>query len=261
MPQRDRDIVTVSPPTFDRTDFAGVDQALAAGAPTYDRAWLMGRFDEGLQIRLRRGPSDGFIMFQPGRLAWRAIQGAERAVVVHDLRVADGAEAAPTVRRLWSTVESFARYYGYAAILAMGGEADGLIAPSRRPDRGWVQFDDDGKGAKLWGRILQGPVSLPSLPRDWVARAASLGAGLVLQSTGELAGSEARAIRLEALLAAHGMCLRHDRLRDGRDVRHRAVAPAPCFSIVLDGVRLGGPELTDAQILAAALAARAQARG
>ncbi len=256
MPQSDRDLVTVSPPTFDRVDFARVDQDLAANHPAYDRTWLMDRFSEGLEIRMLRGTPSGFVMFQPGRLAWRPILGADRAIVVHDLRVAEGAETAPALRRLWSNVEDFARYYGYSAILALGGEADGLIAAAHRPGRGWMRLEDDGQGARLWGRVLHGPMALPRLPQDWAARAARLGAGVVLQTTEEPLGWSARVNRIDALLWAHGIPLRVDRLRDGPDVQARAVAVDAAFSVVVDGVRVGGADMTDAAILAAARAAR-----
>ena len=83
---RNRDTVTVSPPTFDRTAFARTDAALTAPHAPFDRDWLMARFAEGLEIRMLKPPCEGLVMFQPGRLAWRPIEGAENAVVIHDLR-------------------------------------------------------------------------------------------------------------------------------------------------------------------------------
>jgi hypothetical protein len=90
-----RDLVTVSPPTFDRTSFAWADRQLGAAHAPYDRDWLMARFEEGLQIRMLHPPEPGIVLFQPGRLSWRPIEGLDNAIVVHDLRVTDGPKRAP----------------------------------------------------------------------------------------------------------------------------------------------------------------------
>ncbi|WP_025310518.1 hypothetical protein [Roseicyclus elongatus] len=151
-----KDLVTVSPPTFDRCSFQRIDRMLAAPHAPYDRAWLMARFSEGLEIRMLREPLNGFVMFQPGRLSWRPIDGAARAVVVHDLRVAPGPEAVAGARSLWAAVERFATYYGYAAVLAMTGRDEGLVAPELAPGRGWLTLDTGPDEVRLWGRVLHG---------------------------------------------------------------------------------------------------------
>jgi hypothetical protein len=38
--------------------------------------WLMARFEEGLQIRMLHPPEPGIVLFQPGRLSWRPIEGS-----------------------------------------------------------------------------------------------------------------------------------------------------------------------------------------
>ncbi|MBY6202465.1 hypothetical protein KUV65_13895 [Maritalea mobilis] len=251
MPRKLKELVTVSPPTFDRCSFQRVDRMLAAPHAPYDRDWLMARFAEGLEIRMVRPPLKGFVMFQPGRLSWRPIEGGARAVVVHDLRVAPGPDAAEAVRRLWAGVEGFATYYGYAAVLAVTGRDEGLISPDLAPGRGWMTLDETARNARLWGRVLHGPWPLARLPRDWQTRAALLGAGPVLQTTGESMALEARATRLIEAAAARGIVLRHDKLMDPESARHRAVYPAAVFSVLRDGVRIGGAEMPDAAILAA----------
>jgi hypothetical protein len=237
-------MVTVSPPTFDRTEFARVDQALSAPHAPLDRDWLMARFSEGLQIRLLKAPQEGLILFQPGKLAWRPIEGAGRALVVHDLRVAPGPMARDGAARLWSVAEGFARYYGFVAVLALIGPGPGLIAPDLAPRRGWVTLDTAIGEVRLVGHVLQGPVALPHLPPDWAMREAALGPGLVIQTSGESYALEARARDMTRLLSAQNVVARHDRVADADSLRARAVRPAAAYSVVLDGQTIGGPELS-----------------
>lgn len=244
MPQNGRDTVTVSPPTFDRTAFPQVDAALPAGHAPLDRDWLMARFAEGLQIRMLKPPHEGLVIFQPGKLAWRPIEGAGRALVVHDLRVAPGLLAKDGAARLWSVAEGFARYFGLAAVLALVGRGPGLIAPEVAPGRGWLTLDEGPRGVRLVGRILQGPLGLPHLPRDWDRRAAAMGPGVTIQTTGECAALEGRARTMLSALEALRIPARHDRPQDAADLRARAVRPDAVYSVVVDGHCLGGPEVT-----------------
>lgn len=243
MPNRNRDTVTVSPPTFDRTAFARVDAALPASHAPFARDWLMARFAEGLQIRLLKPPFEGLVLFQPGRLAWRPVTGVDRAVVVHDLRVSDGPLARDGAERLWGVVERFATYYGYAAVLALVGDGAGLVAPDRAPGRGWLTMDKGPSGERLVGRILQGPLALPRFPSDWALREAAAGPGLVIQTTGESAALEARAAAMVSALSRYDVAIRHDRLPDADTARARAVRPGAAYSVLLDGHMVGGSDL------------------
>ncbi len=249
MPRNLRDLVTVSPPTFDRTSFSGVDRQLAAAHAPFDRAWLMQRFDEGLQIRMLPPPASGIVLFQPGRLCWRPIECLDDAVVVHDLRVHQGDGARKAADRLWAGVEDFARFYGFSTVLAVLGEEEGLISPDVAPGRGWMVVDEGPGGARLSARVLHGPVTLPRFPRDWKARAARLGAGPVIQTTGESQALEARAEGLCARAARLGLDVRRERLVDPGEARSRAVSPGATFSVLGGGTRIGGAEFSDAQIL------------
>ncbi|PWK55319.1 hypothetical protein [Roseicyclus mahoneyensis] len=250
MSHHGRDTVVVSPPSFERTDFARVDTALSAPHGPHDRGWLMARFAEGLQIRLLKPPHQGLILFQPGKLAWRPVDGAGRALVVHDLRVAPGPIAREGAARLWSAAEDFARYYGFVAVLALIGRGAGLISRDHAPGRGWLTLDEGPAETRLVGRILQGPLELPRLPRDWDRRASALGPGLVVQTTGEYETLEARAAAIVAAASARGIAARRDRLTDPEMVHARAVRPGAVCTVVADGVLLGGPELSVDTILA-----------
>ncbi len=251
MPRSLRHLVTVSPPTFDRTAFAGVDRQLKAAHAPFDRAWLMARFEEGLQIRMLPPPQSGIVLFQPGRLSWKPVTGVDDTLVVHDLRVRPGGGAQAAARRLWSGVEEFARYYGFSVALALLGQEEGLVSPEFAPGRGWFVVDEGPCGALLSARVLHGPTLLPRFPRDWKARAASLGPGSVIQTTGESAALERRAARLCAWAAERGLAVRRDRLSDPDRARARSVSPGATFSAVHEGERVGGAELDDSEILAA----------
>lgn len=251
MPRSLRNLVTVSPPTLDRTPFAVVDRQLGDAHAPFDRAWLMARFEEGLQIRMLPPPQSGLVLFQPGRLSWKPVTGLDDALMVHDLRVRPGEGAQSAARRLWSGVEDFARYYGFSVVIALLGQEEGLISPEFAPGRGWFVVDEGPGGARLSARVLHGPALLPRFPHDWKARAASLGPGSVIQTTGESPALEGRAERLCASAAAHGLAVRRDRLCDPDRARARAVSPGATFAAVHDGTRIGGAELEDADILAA----------
>jgi hypothetical protein len=253
-------LLTVSPPTFDRTPFSWVDRALRTHHAPYDRAWLMARFDEGLQIRMLPPPTPGIVLFQPGRLAWRPVEGGAQSLVVHDLRVEPGPDARKVAAHLWAGVEEFARFYGFSSVLAVIGAEDGLIAPEVAPGRGWVIFDEGPRGAaadgvsgraRLAGRVLTGPVALPHFPTDWRARAAALGSAPVIQTTAESPEIETRADTLCARAAAAGIPVGRDRLTSPHDAQTRAVSPETAFSVVLDGAFLGGLGLDDRTILRA----------
>ena len=249
MSHRRRDTVTVSPPSLDRTGFVRTDAALPGPHAPFDRAWLLARFDEGLQVRLLKPPREGVVMFQPGRLAWRPVEGAARAVVVHDLRTGAGPQARENTARLWSAAERFARYYGYPMVLALIGEGPGLVAPERAPGRGWVTVDRGAGGVRLVARILHGPVALPRLPSDWGLRAAALGPGVVIQTTGESRRLERLAAARVSALQRRGRTARHLRLRDADAARNGAIRPAAAYAVACDGRLLGGPEVSLSRML------------
>ena len=260
MPNLGHDMLTVSPPRLDRTAFARLDAAFPAPHAPFARDWLLGRFKEGLQIRLLRRPLEGLVLFQPGKLAWRPILGAAQAIVVQDLRVASGPQSREAALRLWQAVEDFAQYFGYHLVVALIGEGPGLIAPGHGPGRGWMTCDFGPGGARLLGRVLQGPVAMPRLPGDWAARAQALGSGLVIQTSGESAGLDARAQAMVAELAPRGVAIRHLRAKDGADLRARAITPGAAYAISCDGRLLGGAELGPDDLLRAALASTARAQ-
>lgn len=249
MSRRLRKLVTVSPPTFERTEFAQVDAMLDAPHAPFDREWLMARFDEGLQIRILREPRLGLVLFQPASLSWRPIDNAGSAIVVHDLRVMPGPDARHAARPLWNGVESFARFYGFEQVLALTGPAHGLIDPTLTPARGWMTVDAGEGGTRLVAHVLQGPLDLPRLPHDWCARAAALGPGAVVQTTGESCTLERRAWLLIKAAAARGVSVRREILSDPDTARARAVSPSALFSVVVDGQRIAGPEMSDTAIV------------
>jgi hypothetical protein len=253
MPKRGCDYVTVSPPTFDRTEFPKADRLLSPAHGPYSRSWLMARFDEGLHIRLLRPPYEGFVVFQPGKLAWRPVENLDSAVMVHDLRVAAGPGAAEAKARLWRAVEEFASFYGYALAVALIGDGDGAVAPDTAPGRGWVTADRGPDGTRLVARVLAGPALLPAFPRDWQRRANALGPGVTIQTTGESAALEARAAALVADLRGMrpDLAVRHRRLSTPEQAQRQAVCPRALYSVVRDGVRLGGPAVSAEDILAA----------
>lgn len=248
MVRQRKELLTVTPPTLERFGFDQIDQALAITGPAMRRDWLLARFQEGLQLRMLRAPDLGLIAFTPGRAAWVPIAGAEEAVVVHDLRVGAQSTAPETVRRLWSAVEEWARFYGFSSVLALSGSALGLIPPDMITGRRYICLDEGPGKTRLMGKVLQGPISLPRIPKDWALRAERLGPGLVVQSTGLSSDLEARAEALLGLARAAGLVARHERLDSAQAARTRAVTPSALFSVVLDGEVIASDGLSEVQI-------------
>ncbi|WJY21713.1 hypothetical protein QTA57_00430 [Fontisubflavum oceani] len=156
MVRQRKELLTVTPPTLERFGFDQIDQALAITGPAMRRDWLLARFQEGLQLRMLRTPDLGLIAFTPGRAAWVPIAGAEEAVVVHDLRVGAQSTAPETVRRLWTAVEEWARFYGFSSVLALSGSALGLIPPDMITGRRYVCLDEGPGKTRLMGKVLRG---------------------------------------------------------------------------------------------------------
>jgi hypothetical protein len=102
-------------------------------------------------------------------------------------------------------------------------------------------------------RSLQGPVAIPRLPRDWDARAAALGPGLVIVTSGESARLEARAASMLAQLEPRGVAIRHLRPRDAAHLRACALTPGAAYAVSRNGRYLGGAELDADDLLRAAL--------
>ena len=90
MQLRNRDTVTVSPPTFDRTAFARTMGRVTRPAHALFDGLADGAV-RGDRFRLLKRPAKGWLMF-PARAALhgRPIRGAENALVIHDLRVGGG---------------------------------------------------------------------------------------------------------------------------------------------------------------------------
>ncbi len=244
------DLLTVAPQMVSGLAFAATETALKPIYAPLDPVWLRARLREGLQIRMLRRPDHGLVLFCPGQMAWRPIQGAAPFVVVHDLRVLPGPCAAAHTARLWRSVEEWACYFGYAGVVALSGDADGFIAPERVPPRHYTCVDDNQFGARLIARVLRGPVALPRLPRDWTRRAAGLGSGVVVQCTGETGRLAARAERVLRVAERRGVPARVDCFDSAAEVQARAGHPAAVFAVYRDGVPHGGPETTDAQLRA-----------
>ncbi|PIV75269.1 MAG: hypothetical protein COW55_06130 [Rhodobacteraceae bacterium CG17_big_fil_post_rev_8_21_14_2_50_65_11] len=229
---RARDIITVCPPNLDRTGFLSLDNRLDGGAGLTSRDWLLDRLRDGFQIRMLRAPRKGFIAFAPGRASWWPVFGADRCVVVQRLWV----EAVnDSVALLLTEAEEWARYYGFWAVLALIGQGVDRCAEADLHARGYSIADDSDAGVMLCARILQGPTALPRLPRDWGARAAALGPGLVIQSAGHCPDQTARAEALVSHAREAGLAARLDRIDSAQDARNRLAAPGALFCVALDG--------------------------
>ena len=173
-------------------------------------------------------------MFQPGRLAWRPIEGAENAVVIHDLRVGAGPLARESVARLWAVVGNFATYYGYAAVLALAWRGPGPDLDGGCTGRGWVTLETGPGGVRLVGKVLQGPVALASFPSDWGRRAQARGPRPCHSDHRRKPAARGRGpATLSRALTARGIPVRHDRLTGAEDVRARALSPGAAYTVAM----------------------------
>jgi len=238
--------ITISPPNLARTGFLTLAQELSGAAAPSNRDWLLQRFEEGYQVRMLRPPARGYIEFAPGRASWRALNGADRCVVVQCL-YADGPEGAADL--LWAA-EEWARYYDFAAIMVLVGPHPCLCAPDLVTSAGYSVIDQT-QCVSLFGKVLQGPLPLPALPQNWAARQAALGPGLVVQCP---ARSEERLAFARDLVAQGeqlGLCARIGLIETAAAARKAQASPTSPFSVVLNGQAIDDGQLTDFQILQA----------
>lgn len=230
-----RQTITVSPPNLDRTGFLSLDAELDGGAGLSCRDWLVARLRDGFQIRMLRAPRKGFIAFAPGRASWWPMEGAERSVVVQRLWVEAASDPGDAKALLLDEAEQWARYYGFWGILTLVGQGIGLCAGAELHRRGYRVVDETGAGVGLGARILQGPMALPRLPRDWGMRSAALGPGLVIQNAQHCPDQTARATALLSSAREAGLLARLDTIDTADAARRRLAAPGTLFCVALDG--------------------------
>jgi hypothetical protein len=236
--------ITVSPPNLGKTGFFALEQAMTGAAAPMGRDWLLQRFEDGHQVRMLRPPERGYIEFAPGRVSWRAINGADHCVVVQCL-YADATQGAVD---LLQAAEDWARYFDFFAVMVLAGACPCLLPSDVAIAAGYSVVGETAVGVSLFGKILQGPVPLPWLPQNWQVRRAALGPGLVVQC---LARSPERldfARDLVARCETLGLSARVDLIETATLARNTLVTPASPFSVVLNGGRVDDERQSDFQI-------------
>ena len=236
--------ITVSPPNLARTGFLVLEQEMLGTSAPSSRDWLLHRFEEGHQIRILRPPGRGFIEFAPGRASWRALNGAEQCVVVQCLH-ADGAHS---VADLLQAAEDWARYYDFAAVMIVVGSHSCLPSPEAVIAAGYSVVGETEGGISLYGKFLQGPVPLPTLPQNWRARWAALGPGLVVQCAARSPERLDFARDLVARGEKLGLPARVDLIETAEAARKSLATAVSPFSVVLNGECIDDGQLSDFQI-------------
>lgn len=244
--------LTVSPPNLERTGYFAMEQALTGRPAPIDRDWLIARFHDGLQIRMLRPPRQGIIEFSSGQASWHPIRGAERSVVVQCLHAADEEGAALLIE----AAEDWARYFGFSALLVLTGSHPRLQSVETLARQGYRAFGETTDEIGLMGKILHGPILLPTLPKDWQARAKTLGRGAVIQCSARCPRALAFAQDLVSLITENGAAARVDLMKTAQAARERRISAASDFAIALDGTRIDDGRLSEAEVRAS-LRARA----
>jgi len=236
--------ITVSPPNLARTGFLALEQEMLGTSGPSCREWLLQRFEEGYQVRLLRPPARGFVEFAPGRASWRALKGADQCVVVQCLR-ADGAQS---VADLLRATEDWARYFDFSAVMIVVGSHPCLPAPTAVARAGYSAVGETSGGVSLYGKFLQGPVPLPTLPQNWRARWAALGPGLIVQCAARSPERLDFARDLVARAEKLGMPARVDLIETAAAARKSLATAASPFAVVLNGDCIDDGQLSDFQI-------------
>lgn len=239
MAQVPRNVIIVSPPNLDKTGFLALERGLLGRDQPTSREWLMDRLAEGLQVRMLRAPLRGFIEFAPGRATWRPMLGAEHSVVIEVLRAEGHAGRSPAIRALLRVAEDWARYFGFSALLLPAPDSNDQDLTDALCGQGFQVIDSTLGKVDLWGKILLGPVALPRLPQDWPARAARLGAGLVMQVLGRCDSQLRKRSDLLDMARAEGIAARIDHLPNAAEARARLTCPDGQSCVALDGSVLG----------------------
>ena len=198
-------------------------------------AWLRGRFDEGLRIKmldLKEG-GRGFIEYIPGEHAWRAVY-AEGYLFIHCLWVVGRSKGKGYGKLLLDECLRDARASGFNGVAMLTSERVWLVKKGFLLRQGFQSVGQAPPSFELLVKQFE-PGPLPSLPADWDERARRYGEGLTVVQSDQCPYNAAAARAALEVAQARGIAARVVELTSSRQVRESAPSAHGVFQIVYNG--------------------------
>jgi GNAT superfamily N-acetyltransferase len=242
------EIITVTAENVEKYGFFCKMSARNSAAWQAKRAWLLDRFEEGLQLRLLGGGERGFVEFMPGGKSWRAIDDAEDFAVIHCLWVVGKSKGRGYAKALLDEVEAWAHDRGYRGVAALTGSGNWLISPGVLEHRGYACVDRAEHGFELTVKNFAGG-AMPRLSGGWHAKAEACGPGLTVLRSAQCPYLEDAATHARNAAEKLGLPFTDRVIETARDLRALSPSPYGTYALVHDGRLLSYHYLLEKQIL------------
>lgn len=228
------EIITVTAENVDEYGFFCKMSARKSPAWQAKRAWLLARFEEGLQMRLLGGGERGFIEFMPGAKCWRGIEDAEEFVVIHCLWVVGKSRGNGFARELLDEADRWARENGFRGVAALTSRGNWLIAPGVLEHHGFHRVGRCGEVFELWAKS-DGIRNDPRISGGWARKAEACGPGVTVLRSAQCPYLEDAAAKARAAAESLGLPFREILLETAEDVRRLSPTPYGTYALVKDG--------------------------
>lgn len=229
------DLITVTPANVAKTGF--FCKMSARGKPGYEQklAWLERRFEEGLQLRILGNGERGFVEFIPGAHAWRAIENAERYIVIHCLWVVGRSKGKGFSRVLLDEVAAHAKATGFKGVAAVTSSRNWLIDKGVLEHNGYVSVGSAPPSFDLLVLKFEDDAEDPRFCGGWDEKLAANPKGMVVYRTAQCPYLDDAVQHARNYAEGAGIAFREIVLESAEDVRRCSPTPYGVFAIVLDG--------------------------
>lgn len=228
------EIITVTADNVDEYGFFCKMSARKSPAWKAKRAWLMARFEEGLQLRLLGDGERGFIEFMPGAKCWRGIEDADEFVVIHCLWVVGKSRGQGYARDLLNEAENWARENGFRGMAALTSRGNWLVAPGVLEHHGFRRMGRCGDVFELWAKADVVHEN-PRIAGGWALKAEACGPGVTVLRSAQCPYLETASANARAAAEQLGLPFREIMLETAEDVRRLSPTPYGTYALVKDG--------------------------
>jgi len=213
-------------------------------------AWAADGFDRGLGVEIvyDEGRSVGFVEYQPGEAAWRAVSAPEY-LLIHCIWVVGRAKKKGYGSALLARVEARARELGCAGVAAVTSSGVWMADNGLFLAHGYEQVDEAPPSFQLMIKPFRAAPQ-PTFPNDWVERAAAFGAGLTIVTTDQCPYLDDAERAVTEAASQLGVPATIVRLEDAAAVQARSPSAFGIFGVVFDGELLSYHYLLEKDLVA-----------
>ncbi len=228
------ELITVTAENVDKTGF--FCKMSARGKPGYERklAWLKKRFAEGLEMRLLGDKKRGFVEFIPGEYAWRAIENAERYMIIHCLWVVGQSKRHGYGRVLMDEVIATAKARKFAGVAMVTSKGNWLAKPKEMAHFGLETVASCEPGFELMVTKFKKRLASPRFCTGWETKLAKLKKGVVVVRADQCPYIDDAANAVRDAADRAGLSYKEVQLESAADVRAKCPTPYGTFAIVKD---------------------------